>query len=138
MGLQPDMVGIVVADMGRALSFYRLLGLEIAEGQEAEPYVEVITPNGYRISWNTEAMVKSIDPEWTAPTGGPRVSLAFKCDSPAEVDSTYQKIVASGHGSGHKSPWDAFWGQRYAVVTDPDGNPVDLFAPRTVEQRETP
>jgi hypothetical protein len=24
---------------------------------------------------------------------------------------------------------DAFWGQRYATVLDPDGNPVDLFAP---------
>jgi hypothetical protein len=26
-------------------------------------------------------------------------------------------------------PWDAFWGQRYAVVHDPDGNGVDLLAP---------
>jgi uncharacterized glyoxalase superfamily protein PhnB len=26
-------------------------------------------------------------------------------------------------------PWDAFWGQRYAVVHDPDGNGVDLFCP---------
>lgn len=32
------------------------------------------------------------------------------------------------HGLGHKAPWDAFWGQRYAVVVDPDGNLVDLFA----------
>jgi uncharacterized glyoxalase superfamily protein PhnB len=23
---------------------------------------------------------------------------------------------------------DAFWGQRYATVLDPDGNSVDLFA----------
>ncbi|MFL6036949.1 MAG: glyoxalase, partial [Gaiellaceae bacterium] len=26
-------------------------------------------------------------------------------------------------------PFDAFWGQRYATVVDPDGNAVDLFAP---------
>jgi hypothetical protein len=26
-------------------------------------------------------------------------------------------------------PWDAFCGQRYAEVEDPDGNVVDLFAP---------
>jgi uncharacterized glyoxalase superfamily protein PhnB len=28
-----------------------------------------------------------------------------------------------------RSPFDAFWGQRYATVLDPDGNTVDLFAP---------
>jgi len=27
------------------------------------------------------------------------------------------------HGyRGHKAPWDAFWGQRYAIIDDPDGN----------------
>ncbi|MGB5655838.1 MAG: glyoxalase, partial [Acidimicrobiia bacterium] len=28
-----------------------------------------------------------------------------------------------------RAPFDAFWGQRYATVLDPDGNGVDLFAP---------
>jgi uncharacterized glyoxalase superfamily protein PhnB len=123
----PDMIGITVADMGRSLAFYRLLGLSIPEGQESEPYVEVITPNGYRISWNTEAMVRQIDPEWETPVGQ-RITLAFKCESPAAVDTAYQAIVAAGYAS-HKAPWDAFWGQRYAVVRDPDGNLLDLFAP---------
>ena len=39
-----------------------------------------------------------------------------------------QKLVSLGY-DGYKKPWDAFWGQRYAVVHDPDGNAVDLFAP---------
>ncbi|HZD98061.1 MAG TPA: VOC family protein, partial [Micromonosporaceae bacterium] len=30
---------------------------------------------------------------------------------------------------GHKEPWDAFWGQRYSMISDPDGNSVELFAP---------
>ena len=127
MGLQPDMVGFTVRNMGAALAFYRLLGLDIPPGGENEPYVEVITPNGYRISWNTEEMVKGIDPDWVEPVGQ-RIGLAFKCDSPAEVDAQYARIVQSGH-PGYKPPWDAFWGQRYAVVRDPDGNLIDLFAP---------
>ena len=57
MPIQPDMVGYVVRDMAATLRFYRLLGLDIPTGVEAEPFVEVITPNGYRLSWNTEAMV---------------------------------------------------------------------------------
>jgi uncharacterized glyoxalase superfamily protein PhnB len=59
---------------------------------------------------------------------GQRIGLAFKCDSPAEVDAAYARITAAGY-TGRKAPWDAFWGQRYAVVEDPDGNGVDLFAP---------
>jgi catechol 2,3-dioxygenase-like lactoylglutathione lyase family enzyme len=127
MAIQPDMVGMVVADMGRALAFYRLLGLEIPEGNEGEPYVEVITPNGYRLSWNTEEMMRGMDPEWVTPVGQ-RIALAFRCDSPGEVDATYQRLTDAGY-TGHKAPWDAFWGQRYAQVLDPDGNAVDVFAP---------
>ncbi len=124
---QPDMVGITVCDMAEALRFYRLLGLDIPTGVEGEQYVEVVTPNGYRISWNSLDMVKSIDPNWVESVGH-RMALAFKCDSPAEVDALYRQILQSGY-AGHKEPWDAFWGQRYAVVVDPDGNLVDLFAP---------
>ncbi|HUS15053.1 MAG TPA: VOC family protein [Chloroflexia bacterium] len=124
---QPDMVGMVVRDMAAALAFYRLLGLDIPTGKEGEDYVEVITPNGYRLSWNSVEMVKGIDPDWVEPVGQ-RVSLAFKCDDAADVDRLYAAAVAAGHGS-HQAPWDAFWGQRYAVVIDPDGNHVDLFAP---------
>jgi catechol 2,3-dioxygenase-like lactoylglutathione lyase family enzyme len=126
MTIQPDMVGMVVRDMAAALRFYRLLDLAIPEGVEGEPYVEVITPNGYRISWNSLEMIKGIDPDWVEPVGQ-RISLAFKCDSPAEVDALHQRIVVSGYAS-HKEPWDAFWGQRYAIVVDPDGNHLELFA----------
>ncbi len=122
-----DMVGLTVRDMAASLAFYRLLGLQIPEGVEGEAYVEVITPNGYRISWNSLEMVKGIDPDWIEPVGQ-RISLAFKCGTPHEVDALYAAVTQSGH-DGHKEPWDAFWGQRYAVVIDPDGNLVDLFSP---------
>jgi catechol 2,3-dioxygenase-like lactoylglutathione lyase family enzyme len=122
------MVGIIVDEMARSLAFYRLLGLDIPEGQENEPFVEVVTPNGYRLSWNSAAMVREIDPDWTPPEKGNRLGLAFKCDSPADVDAVYHRLMAAGY-RGHKEPWDAFWGQRYATVLDPDGIGVDLFAP---------
>jgi len=126
MGVQPDMIGIVVSDMVAALKFYRMLGLAVPEGAEGEGHVEVTTPNGYRIAWDTEEIMRGIYPDWPQPVGQ-RVGLAFKCDSPAHVDALYQRIVAAGF-RGHKPPWDAFWGQRYAVVADPDGTLIDLFA----------
>jgi uncharacterized glyoxalase superfamily protein PhnB len=55
------------------------------------------------------------------------LSLAFECASPVEVDETYARATGAGF-KGEKEPWDAFWGQRYAQLQDPDGVPVDLFA----------
>jgi uncharacterized glyoxalase superfamily protein PhnB len=60
------------------------------------------------------------------------MGLAFLCDSVADVDARFASVIAAGFES-HKQPWDAFWGQRYAQVLDPDGNIVDLFAPLSVE-----
>jgi uncharacterized glyoxalase superfamily protein PhnB len=56
------------------------------------------------------------------------MALAFKCNSPKEVDETFARIVQAGFKSKDVAPYDAFWGQRYATVFDPDGNGVDLFA----------
>ncbi len=121
-----EYVGMVAKDMAATLNFYRLLGMEIAEGAESEDHVEVALP-GFRLAWDTEALIKQIDAEWQ-PLTGQRIGVGFLCASPAEVDDLYNRVVAAGY-EGYKAPWDAFWGQRYAVVTDPDGNHVDLFAP---------
>ena len=122
-----DALGIVVDDMAASLAFYRLLGLDIAAGSEGEQHVESLLAGGTRIMWDTVDLVRSIG-AWETPIGGHRVGLAFLCESPAEVDELHAKIVEAGHPS-HAAPFDAFWGQRYATVLDPDENPVDLFAP---------
>lgn len=122
---QPDMIGIAVRDMASALKFYRLLGLDIPAGAETEDHVEVVAA-GYRIAWDTVTLIKSFSPDWVEPVGQ-ALTLAFKCADAGEVDALYAGVVAAGF-AGHKAPWDAFWGQRYAQVVDPDGNVVDLFA----------
>jgi uncharacterized glyoxalase superfamily protein PhnB len=122
-----DCFGIVVADMAAALAFYRRLGLELPATADTEGHVEFTLPGGLRIAWDTVDTIRSFDPDWTPPTGGHRVSLAFRLPAPAEVDRLYTDLVAAGYHA-HREPWDAFWGQRYAVVLDPDGNCVDLFA----------
>ncbi len=125
---QLDAVGIVVEDMARSLAFYRQLGLELSPEADQQPHVETALPGGLRLAWDTEETIRSFDPDWQPPTAGSRISLAFRFDAPGEVDAAYDKLVSLGY-HGHKAPWDAFWGQRYAVLHDPDGNGVDLFAP---------
>lgn len=123
-----DLIGLVTADMAAALAFYRRLGLDVPTGAENEPHVEAALPGGLRIAWDTEETIRSFEPGWDAgPRGAGRIGLAFLCDSPGEVDRLYADLTGAGY-EGRNAPWDAFWGQRYAVVDDPDGNSVDLFA----------
>ena len=123
-----DVIGIVVENMARSLAFYRHLGLELPPEADQQPHAETTLPGGLRLAWDTVETVRSFDPDWAPPSGSPRVALAFRLDTPAEVDRAYDELVSLGY-HGYKQPWDAFWGQRYAVVHDPDGNSVDLFAP---------
>ncbi len=55
-------------------------------------------------------------------------SFAILCDTPKKVDEVVNDIKIAGY-IVVKEPWDAFWGQRYGIVQDPDGYMVDLFAP---------
>jgi uncharacterized glyoxalase superfamily protein PhnB len=127
MATKFDLIGIIVNDMAAALAFYRRLGLDIPAPADTEPHVEHVLPGGVRLAFDSVGTVESFDPDWTPTTGGHRISLAFACDSPAEVDAVYADLTGAGY-QGYKAPFDAFWGQRYATVHDPDGNAVEFFA----------
>lgn len=129
MRLQLSVIELVVRDMAATLSFYRRLGLDIPEGSDEAPHVEVDLGGGLRLAFDTEETIRSFDPDWTRPPdGGQRMALAFACASPAEVDAAYAELTDAGY-HGHLPPWNADWGMRYAAVRDPDGTAVDLFAP---------
>ncbi|HLS77085.1 MAG TPA: VOC family protein [Nocardia sp.] len=125
---QLDVVGIITSDMAASLAFYRRLGLEFPSGAQDQPHVEAALPGGLRVAFDTEDTIRSFHPDRRLSAEGGRVGLAFRCADPAEVDTVYAELTAAGH-PGVLKPWDAFWGQRYAVVADPDGNSVDLYAP---------
>ena len=127
MKLQLALLELVVADMAATLAFYRRVGLDIPPDADKAPHVDVEVTGGLRMAFDTEDTIRSFDPQWSRPAGGHRAALAFACDSPAAVDAAYADLTGAGY-AGHLAPWDAFWGMRYAVVHDPDGTPVDLFA----------
>ena len=136
MKLRPALFELVVSDMAATLAFYRRLGLEDPPEADDQPHVDVELGGGMRIAWDTEETIRSFDPGWSPPAGGGhRVALAFACDSPADVDLAWAELTGAGY-EGHLAPWDAFWGMRYAVVHDPDGTPVDLFAVLPADQLE--
>jgi catechol 2,3-dioxygenase-like lactoylglutathione lyase family enzyme len=122
---QLNAVGIVVRDMAESIRFYRLLGVEVAQTPD-EAHIDTFMPNGVRFMLDTEEVVRSFRPDWTRETGN-QLGLAFECASAAEVDEIYARATGAGF-EGEKEPWDAFWGQRYAQLRDPNGVPVDLYA----------
>jgi len=125
-----DVVEVIVSDMDRSIAFYRRLGVKFPEPADPEGHghVEATLDGGIRFAMDTEETIRSFDPEWTPPSSGHRIALAFLLASPSAVDQKFADLVKAG-AHPHKEPWDAFWGQRYAQIHDPDGNVVDLFAP---------
>jgi len=121
---QLDAIGIVSADLKATVRFYRLVGLQIPD--TTEDHIDVTTPGGVRVMFDALELIKQLDPEWVKPAGHP-MALAFRCINSKEVDEVYGRVTAAGF-KGKTPPFDAFWGQRYATVLDPDGNAVDLFA----------
>lgn len=63
--------------------------------------------------------------------------LGIMVKTRASVDESYADLLAAGH-HGRQPPYDAFWGSRYAVVEDPDGNPVGLMSPSDDSKRTPP
>ncbi|AIY15589.1 glyoxalase [Pimelobacter simplex] len=128
MALRLGFIGIVTQDLTASLAFYRDLGVPIPDDVDpASPHVDAQLENGTALAWDTVDTIRGFDPSYVVPTGGHRIALAFDQETPAAVDTTYAAMVAAGH-TGHIAPWDAFWGQRYATLLDPDGNSVELFA----------
>ena len=123
-------VGVVVSDLARAIDFYRRLDLVFPEGaaDSEHGHAEAELPGGLRFMLDTEETIRSFAPDWSPPTGGHRIAVAFLCESPEDVDRVHDELVTAG-ATSERAPWDAFWGQRYAEVRDPDGNVLDLFAP---------
>ncbi|NNC74651.1 MAG: glyoxalase [Acidimicrobiia bacterium] len=122
-----DAFGMVVADMARTLAFYRLLGLDIPQSLDSEGHVEVELGGGVRLMFDTEDLVASFDADWAPPSERGRIGLAISCASPTEVNGLYSTVINAGYES-HLEPFDAFWGQRYASVIDPNGIVVDLYS----------
>ena len=122
---QLNAIGIVASDLAQSIRFYRLLGVDVPETPD-EGHIDTFLPNGVRFMLDTEETVRSFRPDWERAAGN-QLGLAFECSSPAEVDEISARVTGAGF-HGEREPFDAFWGQRYASVLDPDGVPVDLYA----------
>ena len=125
-----DQLNLVVADMEASVAFYRLLGVDVAEtAPQWQPHHRSARA-GVDLDFDSVRFAG----DWNAGSTGPAVVLGFKLSSRQAVDELCGRLRDGGYRV-QQEPFDAFWGARYAVVEDPDGNPVGLMSPIDPEHR---
>jgi uncharacterized glyoxalase superfamily protein PhnB len=134
-------VNIVAKSFDATLEFYRLAGLEIPEPMAQPPgalHVTAKAEGGVVLEIDNEHLGRIYNAGVRSKTGGDcRTIIGITVESRQQVDDTYARLVAAGH-QGRQRPYDAFWGSRYAVVADPEGNDVGLMSPPDEQHRSWP
>ncbi len=102
MGLEIYMIGVMVEDMPRAIEFYRRIGVDIPEGSETNPHVEV-KMSGLTFFLNTKRHQAHWDPARTDAAGGYRMILEFYLKKRELVDAKYAEMIGYGYES-HVAP----------------------------------
>jgi uncharacterized glyoxalase superfamily protein PhnB len=135
-----NQVNLVVTDMAASIAFYRRFGLTVEDPglpEWARHHATVLMPGGIRLEMDSEAFARQWNPGWKGRAGGAGCVLFFGVSSRAEVDRVFESVTAAGYAV-EKPPEDAFWGARYAIVEDPDGNPVGIMSPIDPARRRPP
>jgi uncharacterized glyoxalase superfamily protein PhnB len=137
---QPDlhMLNLVVGDMAASLEFYRRLGVAVPAGDQAGgPHVELRMPGGFSMELDTAESARIWHAGWRADPASVNVVIGFALPTREAVDDRYAELTSAGY-AGRQPPFDAFWGARYAIVADPDGNDVGLMSPIDESRRTWP
>jgi catechol 2,3-dioxygenase-like lactoylglutathione lyase family enzyme len=129
--------------MDATLAFYRRLGLEIPESSvwrtaSGPHHVDLKLPGGLGLDFDSSPLAARYNAGWReTEAGAGRCVIGFSVATREEVDERYAALTAAGY-TGLQPPYDAFWGARYAIVRDPDGNPVGLMSPADPARRGPP
>lgn len=135
-------INIFVRDMDATIAFYRLLGLDVPDAFEWPPgtgatHVEVPMPGGDYLAFDNHEMARIWNTHFDTGRTEGNIVVGLLVDTRDDVDGIYRAVEAAGYRVG-QPPYDAFWGSRYAIVIDPDGNQVGLKSPEEDARRYQP
>jgi catechol 2,3-dioxygenase-like lactoylglutathione lyase family enzyme len=132
-----NQINLVVTDMAATVEFYRRLGLSIPDtdpGWESHHRTAEM-PGDIDLDFDSADFAREWDEGWSE---GDRMGvLGFRVPSRDAVDNIYRDLTEAGY-NGEQRPYDTFWGARYAIVQDPDGNPVGIMSPVDPSRRRMP
>ena len=135
-----DQLNIVVTDMEAMAGFYERLGVDLAPVTEewaawGRHHRNAVRGDGAHVHLDSSSFTSQWDRGWRAGRTG--VVIGFSVSSRDAVDALCAELTTAGY-SCEQAPYDAFWGARYAVMTDPDGNSVGLMSPSDPAMESTP
>lgn len=133
-----EQIDLVCADVARTIEFYRLLGLKFPKKSiwttaSGSHHVR-IAMGAMEMALDSVPLAQAYNRSFRKLRGGNSVVIGFSLSTRQAVDRTYAKLTAAGH-QGLQPPFDAFWGSRYAIVADPDGNHIGLMSPVNPKKR---
>ncbi len=134
-----DQLNLVVTDVEASRAFYSRLGIDFGAERDpvwAERHVSALHDSGLPIDVDLDSSVFAAqwDRGWP---GGAGVVLGFKVQTRQQVDELVAALASEG-ARVQQEPYDAFWGARYSVVSDPDGNSVGIMSPVDAARRSEP
>jgi len=131
-----DQINLVVKDMDATVAFYTRLGLTIPDTtpEWQQHHRSATLPGGLSLDFDSAAFARVWNRGSQRGTGVGMGVIGFRLPSREAVDRLYAELTAAGY-TGQQPPYDAFWGARYAIVSDPDGYAVGLMSPVDAERR---
>lgn len=136
-------INLLVNDMAASLEFYRLLELDVSDafewpaGSGAEHVDDMRSDGGCYMALDNYPMARIWNSEFEPGRSRGNVVIGLMVETRADVDRLYAAVKAAGHPVGQE-PYDAFFGSRYAIVIDPDGNQVGLKSPIEDDRKYVP
>jgi uncharacterized glyoxalase superfamily protein PhnB len=134
-----DQINLVVRDMTASVEFYRQLGVVIPDRDPMwdDHHRSAEVPGGLDLDLDTEQFASKWNDGWPGSQGRRGIVLGLRVSERDDVDRLYDSVVEAGYRV-QQPPYDAFWGARYAIVEDPDGNAVGLMSPIDAQRRSPP
>jgi catechol 2,3-dioxygenase-like lactoylglutathione lyase family enzyme len=134
-----DQVNLVVSNMEASVAFYELLGLTFQPSpvEWAGHHRSAVTPAGLDFDLDSSEFAATWNRGWPGRSGQAGAVISFRLASRDEVDARFAALTAAG-SPAQQVPYDTFWGSRYAIVEDPDGNAVGLMSEPDPARREPP
>jgi predicted enzyme related to lactoylglutathione lyase len=132
-----NQINLVVRDMDAMIEFYAKLGVAIAPTPAPwdRHHRTLSTPDGLDFDLDSTEFATQWNRGWSPGQIGP--VIGFRVASREAVDMTYENLTEAGY-VGQQPPYDAFWGARYAIITDPEGNAVGVMSPVDPARRTPP
>ena len=130
-----DLVTLLVDDIEACKAFYRdVVGLTIKK--DSGGYVELEHANVRLALYPRRGLAEMLkEASLGEPRQGHTLVLSLPVDTPEDVDSTYERIVANGARS-FRPPENMPWGLRAAFFLDPDGNLLEVYSSQKSRTQE--